>query len=121
MSDDAQVGAIQAIYQCNMVDVIEQWERHITAAGHDVAPVSEEELAQFRGQVSNPANVREFLEWWEAEEGDMEERLGEGEEGEGDNDSDNLKIVDSDNDDNDNDNKNEEMADFIVSDAEDKE
>ena len=64
--------------------MIERWEQHITAAGPDVAPgVSEEELAQFRGQVSNPDNVQQFLERWEGEEGDVEEGLGEGGEEEG--------------------------------------
>jgi hypothetical protein len=50
MSNDAQVGgAIATIYHCNMGAVIERWEWRITAAGHDVTPVPEEELAQFRG------------------------------------------------------------------------
>ena len=64
MSDDTQVGGtIAAIYCCNMGAMIERWEQHITAAGPDIAPgIKEEELAQFRGRVSNPANVREFLE-----------------------------------------------------------
>ena len=45
-SDNAQAGAIQAIYHRKMVAVIEHWERHITATGPDVASdVSEEELA----------------------------------------------------------------------------
>ena len=85
MSDNAQVGgAITAIYRRNMGTIIERWERHITAAGPDVAPgVPEEELARFRGRVSNPDNVRQFLERWEGEEGDVEEGLGEGEKGEG--------------------------------------
>jgi hypothetical protein len=50
MSDDAQIGdAITAIYHRNMGTMIKHWERHITAAGPDVAPgVPEEELAQFR-------------------------------------------------------------------------
>ena len=81
--------------------MIERWERRITAAGPDVAPgVSQEELAQFRGRVSNPDNVRQFLEYWEGEKGDVEEGLGEGGEGEwGDDDSDNLEIVISDDED----------------------
>ena len=85
--------------------MIERWERHITAAGPDVAPgVSEEELAQFRGRVSNPDNVRQFLERWEGEEGDVEEGLGEGGEGEwGDDDSDNFEIIISDDEDEDDD------------------
>ena len=84
MSDNAQVdGAITAIYRRNMGTIIERWERHITAAGPDVAPgVPEEELARFRGLVSNLNNVRQFLERWEGEEGDVEEGLGEGEKGE---------------------------------------
>ena len=68
-----------------MVAVIERWERHITAAGPDVAPdVSEEELAQFRSRVSNPDNVREFMERWAGEDRDVEEGLGEGGERERD-------------------------------------
>ena len=62
-SNNTEASAIQAIYHRKMVAVIEHWERHITAAGPDVAPdVSEEELAQFRSQVSNPDNVQEFME-----------------------------------------------------------
>ena len=53
--------------------MIECWEQHITATGPDITPsVSEEELAQFRGRVSNPDNVWQFLERWEGEEGDVE-------------------------------------------------
>ena len=116
MSNDAQIGsAIVAIYRHNMGTMIERWERHITAAGPDIAPgIKEEELAQFRGRVSNPANVREFMERWAGEEGDVEEGLGEGEKGEGGNDdSDDLEIIISDDDD-----KDKEMADFIVDDIE---
>ena len=105
MSNDAQIGgAIAAIYRHNMGTMIERWERHITAAGPDIAPgIKEEELAQFRGRVSNPANVREFMERWAGEEGDVEEGLGEGEKGEGGNDdSDDLEIIISDDDDEDN-------------------
>jgi hypothetical protein len=124
MSDDAQVGgAIAAIYRRNMGTMIERWERHITAAGPDIAPgIKEEELAQFRGRVSNPANVREFLERWAGEERDVEEGLGEGEKGEGGNDdSDDLEIVISDDDDEDNEDEDEEMDDFIVEDVEEDE
>ena len=75
--------------------MIKRWEWHIIAASPDVTPgVSEEELAQLRGQVSNPDNVRQFLERWKGEEGDVEEGLGEEGEGEWeDDDSDNLEIV----------------------------
>ena len=124
MSDDAQVGgAIAAIYCRNMRTMIERWERHITAAGSDIAPgINEEELAQFRGQVSNPANVWEFMEWWAGEEGDVEEGLEEGEKGEGgDNDSDNLEIIISDDDDEDDEDEDKEMADFIIDDVEEGE
>ena len=124
MSDDAQVGgAIAAIYRRNMGTMIERWERHITAAGPDIAPgIKEEELAQFRGRVSNPANVREFMERWAGEEGDVEEGLGEGEKGEGgDDDSDDLEIIISDDDDEDDEDEDEEMADFIVDDIEEDE
>jgi hypothetical protein len=122
MSDGDQIGdAIAAIYRRNMGTMIERWERHITAAGLDIAPgVKEEELAQFRGQVNNPDNVREFMERWAGEEGDVEEGLGEGEEGEND-DSDNLEIVISEDDDKDNKDDDDEMADFIVDDAEEDE
>ena len=121
MSDDAQVGgAIAAIYRRNMGTMIERWERHITAAGPDIAPgIKEEELAQFRGRVSNPANVREFMERWAGEEGDVEKGLGEGEKGEGgDDNSDDLEIIISDDDDEDDEDEDEEMADFIVDDVE---
>src|SRR5580692_11819787 len=107
-----------------MVDVIERWERRITAAGPDIAAgVPEEELAQFRGQVSNPNDVRRFLERWDGEEGDVEEGLGEGGEGEsGDDYSDNLEIVISDDEDeDDDDDEDDEMADFIVDDEDDDE
>ena len=120
MSDDAQVGgAIAAIYRRNMGTMIERWERHITAAGPDIAPgIKEEELAQFRCRVSNPANVREFMERWAGEEGDVEEGLREGEKGEGgDDDSDDLEIIISDDDDEDDEDEDEEMADFIVDDV----
>src|SRR5580692_10150687 len=119
MSDDAQIGGtIAAIYRHNMGTMIECWERHITAAGPDITPgIKEEELAQFRGRVSNPANVREFMERWAGEEG-----LGEGEKGEGGNDdSDNLEIIISDDDDEDDEDEDEEMADFIVDDVEEDE
>jgi phosphopantothenoylcysteine synthetase/decarboxylase len=124
MSNDAQIGgAIAAIYRHNMGTMIECWERHITAAGPDIAPgIKEEELVQFRGRVSNPANVREFMERWAGEEGDVEEGLGEGEKGEGGNDdSDDLEIIISDDDDEDNEDEDEEMADFIVDDVEEDE
>src|SRR6266436_8864876 len=99
MSDNAPIGAIQAIYHRNMGGVIERWERHIAAAGLDIAPdITEEELAQFRGQISNPDDVRQFLQCWEGEEGDVEEGLGEGGEDE-----------------------DEDMADFIVGEDEDDE
>ena len=64
MSDDAQIGStITAIYRRNMGTMIERWERYIIAAGPDVAPgVPEEELAWFRGRVSNPDNVQQHLE-----------------------------------------------------------
>ena len=102
-----------------MVDVIERWERCITTASPDITPgVPEEELAQFRGRVSNPDDVRQFLECWEGEEGDVEEGLGEGGEGEGrDNYSDNLEIVISDDEgEDDDDDENDEMTDFIIDD-----
>ena len=61
-----------------MVAVIERWKRHITATGPEIAlGINEEELAQFRGQVSNPTNVREFMEQWVGEDADVEEGLGE--------------------------------------------
>ena len=107
-----------------MVAVIERWERHITAAGPEIAPgINEEELAQFRGRVSNPANVREFMERWAGEDADVEEGLGEWGEGEGeDDDSDNLEIVVSEDDDEDDEDEDDEMADFIVDNiAEDEE
>ena len=107
-----------------MVAVIECWEQHITAASPEIAPgINGEELAQFRGQVSNPANVREFMERWAGEDADVEECLGEWGEGEGENnDSDNLEIVVSEDDDKDDEDEDDEMADFIVDDvAEDKE
>src|SRR5580692_1714449 len=116
MSNDAQIGgAITAIYRRNMGTMIERWERHITAAGPDVAPgVPEEELARFRGRVSNTDNVRQYLERWEGVEGDVEEGLGEGGEGEGGDDySDNLEIVISDDEDEDDGDDDDEMADFI--------
>jgi phosphopantothenoylcysteine synthetase/decarboxylase len=124
MSNDAQIGgAIAAIYRHNMGTMIERWEQHITATGPDIAPgIKEEELAQFRGRVSNPANVREFMERWAGEEGDVEEGLGEGEKGEGGNDnSDDLEIIISDDDDEDDEDEDEEMADFIVDDVEEDE
>ena len=124
MSNDAQVsGAIAAIYRRNMGAMIECWERHITATSPDIAPgIKEEELAQFRGRVSNPANVREFLERWAGEEGDVEEGLGEGEKGEGRNDdSDDLEIVISDDDDEDDEDEDEEIDNFIVEDVEEDE
>ena len=125
MSDNAQVGgAITAIYRRNMGTIIEHWERHITAAGSEVAPgVPEEELAWFRGQVSNPDNVRQFLERWEREEEDVEEGLGEGEKREGgDGDSDDIEIIISDDDDDDNDNdEDNKMADFICDDEDEDE
>ena len=124
MSNDAQIGgAIAAIYCHNMGTMIERWERHITAAGPDIAPgIKEEELAQFRGRISNLANVREFMERWAGEEGDVEEGLGEGEKGEGGNDdSDDLEIIISDDDDEDNEDEDEEIADFIVHDVEEDE
>ena len=123
MSEDAQVGAIRTVFHCNMVSVIERWERHITAAGSDIADVTDEELAQFRGQVSNPDNVQQFLERWEGEEGDVEKGLGDGRVGEGeDDDSDNLEIVISDDDDDEDDKDNDdEMAGFIVDNAEEDE
>jgi hypothetical protein len=100
-------------YHRKMVAVIERWEWHITAAGPDVAlDVSEKELAQFRSRVSNPDNVREFMERWAGEDRDVEEGFGERGEGEGDDKSDNLEIVISDDDDED-----DEMADFIVDNA----
>ena len=85
MSDNTQAGTIQAIYHRKMVAVIERWEWHITAIGPNVAlDISEEELAQFRSRVSNPDNIREFIERWAGEDRDVEEGLGEGREGEGD-------------------------------------
>src|SRR5580692_1173698 len=124
MSDDAQVGgAIAAIYRRNIGTMIERWEQHITAAGPDTAPgIKEEELAQFRGRVSNPANVGEFMGQGGGEEGDVEEGLGEGEKGEGgDDDSDDLEIIISDDDNEDDEDEDEEMADFIVDDVEEDE
>jgi hypothetical protein len=124
MSDDAQIGGtITAIYRRNMGIMIERWEWHITAAGPDVAPgVPEEELAQFRGRVSNPDNVRQYLEHWKGVERDVEEGLGEGGEGEGGDDySDNLEIVISDDEDEDDDDNDSEMADFICDDEDEDE
>ena len=124
MSDDAQIGgAITAIYHRNMGTMIERWEQHITATGPHVAPgVPEEELARFRGQVSNPDNVRQYLERWEGVEGDVEEGLGEGGERErGDDYSDNLEIVISDDEDEDDDDDDDEMADFICDDEDEDE
>ena len=85
MSDNAQISsAITAIYRRILGTMIERWEWHITAASPNVAPgVPEEELAWFRGRVSNLDNVRQYLERWEGVEGDVEEGLGEGGEGEG--------------------------------------
>ena len=63
MSNNAQVGAIQAIYYHNIVAVIKHWERHIIVASSDIIPdIPEEELAQFRSQVSNLDNIWEFME-----------------------------------------------------------
>ena len=102
-----------------MVAVIEHWERHITTTGPKIAPgINEEELAQFRGRVSNPANVREFIERWAGEDADIEEGLGEQGEGEGEDDnSDNLEIVVSEDDDEDDEDEDDKMADFIVDDV----
>jgi phosphopantothenoylcysteine synthetase/decarboxylase len=125
MSDDTQVGgAISAIYRRKMGAVIERWERRITAAGTDIVPeATEEELAQFRGQVSNPDDVQRYLERWAGEDVDVEEGLGKESLGEGeDNDSDDIELVITDDDDDDDeDDDDEEMADFIVKDEDEDE
>ena len=60
--------------------------------------------------MSNPDNVREFMEQWARQERDVEEGLREGGEGEGGDDySDNLEIVISDDKDkNDNDDEDDD-------------
>ena len=130
MSDDAQVGAISTIYRHNIGAVIQRQEQHITAAGLNITPdVTEKELVQFRSQVNNPANIQEFLERWEREEGDVEKGLREWER-EGENDSDNLEIIISEDDDEDDEegddddkdeDEDEEMGDFIVDNADENE
>ena len=103
--------------------VIARWERIITAAGSDFVDAPEEELAQFRGQVSNPDDVREFLERWAGEYDNVEEGLGGDADREPvDNSLGNIEIVVSeDDDDEDDEGDDDEMDDFIIQDAEDDE
>lgn len=103
-----------------MRPLIERWERHIVAAGSDLEPeVSAEELQTFAGRVSNPEDVRSFLEKWNTEGVDVEEGLEEG----GDDDDDDVEVVVSDDEeeDDDDDDEDEEMKDFIVGDDEEEE
>ena len=59
MSDNAKVGgAITAIYRRNMGTIIERWERHITAAGPDVAPGVPEEDVTGRMRSDRSSSVR---------------------------------------------------------------
>ena len=111
---------ITAIYHCNMRTMIECSERHIIGAGPDVTPgIPEEELTWFRDRVSNPDNVRQYLECWVGVERDVEEGLREG--GGGDDYSDNLEIFISDDKDKDDDDDDDEIADFICDDEDEDE
>lgn len=100
-----------------MKPLIERWERHIVAAGAGLEPdVSAEELQLFAGRVSNPEDVRGFLEKWNAGDVDIEEGLEEGDND--DDDDDDIEVVISDDEDDDEDDDDEEMMDFIVGDDE---
>src|SRR5436190_21380832 len=96
-----------------MKPLIERWERHIIAAGTHFEPgVSKEELERFAQRASNPADVREFIEKWSADDADVEEALPEKEEEEEEEDDDVEVVVSGDEEDEEED--DEEMEDFIV-------
>jgi hypothetical protein len=104
-----------------MVPVIERWERYITAAGNKLEPeVSEQELAQFMAGVSNPEDVRAYLNKWEDEEADVEEKIVvKVEEDTGE-----LEVVvtdDESEDEEDEEEEEEDLVGFVVGDDEDEE
>jgi hypothetical protein len=95
-----------------MKPLIERWERHIIAAGTHFEPsVSKEELERFAQRASNPADVREFIEKWSADDANVEEALLEEEE---DDDDDDVEVVVSEDEEEDEEEADEEMEDFIV-------
>jgi hypothetical protein len=94
--------------------VVEYWKRYI-GTSLDNPDITETELAQFRGQVSNPDDVQQFVEYLDKEEGEVDENFEEGEEGEeGGDDSDDVEDVISEEDGKDNKDEDEEMGDFII-------
>ena len=100
-----------------MVPVIERWERYITAAGNKLEPeVSEQELAEFMAGVSNPEDVRAYLNKWEDEEADIEEEIEVKEE----EDDDELEVVVSEDEEEDEEDEeeDEDMVGFVVGDDE---
>ena len=110
-SDNAQLPVIAAIYRHHFEKVVGYWERYI-GAGLDNPDVTDNELAQFRGQVSNLDDVWQFVEYLdgegEVEEGEEMEEGEEREEGDDEDDEDN------DEGDKEDEEEDEDMEDFVV-------
>jgi hypothetical protein len=111
---------LKEIWGRNMVPVIERWERYITAAGNKLEPeVSEQELAEFMAGVSNPEDVRAYLDKWEDEEVDIEEKIVvKVEEDTGE-----LEVVvtDDESEDEEDEEEEEDLVGFVVGDDEEEE
>jgi hypothetical protein len=107
---------MKKIWGRNMVPVIERWERYISAAGNKLEPeATEEELSEFMAGVSNPEDVRAYLNKWEAEEVDIEEEIDVKEE---EDDGELEVVVSEDEEDEEDEEEDEEMANFVVGDDE---
>jgi hypothetical protein len=120
-SDNTQLPVIAAIYCHHFEEVVGYWEKYI-GASLDNPDVTENELAQFRGQVSNPDDVRQFVEYLdgegEVEEGEEIEEGEEREEGDDEDDEDNDESDEDDEDDDegdeDDEDEDENMGDFVI-------
>lgn len=111
--------AIQNIYRRKIDPIIKRWERCIAVVGREFEPaVSQTELDQFLQSVSNPADVRDYLERWNTADADCEEDLSYNMPEEV---ADDVEVVVSDDDDDEDEGEDDDGADlagFVVGDDE---
>lgn len=100
-----------------MTPIVEMLERQIIASGKSVSSAaSQEELNEFAAQVSNPADVKAYLEKWNDPSADVMEGL---EKVKVEDEDDEIEVVVSDDEDDDEEDE-DDLDDFIVEVGEDE-
>lgn len=110
--EDQKKQELKEIFGRNMIPVIERWERYIIAAGNELEPdISQDEMDKFKADVSNPSNIRDYIEKWSANDADCEEEIKEEEI---DEDDDIEVVITDDEEDDDEEDEDVDMEDFII-------